>query len=103
MAKQLDEDTFRRVTMIIDRARRSGANIPTRLNDAKLIWTKDQEHQAEVSAIRGLLLEFRIWRPHEFLRIVNKDLVGCTPTEMHLAIETWLDRYLERVQTTRHV
>jgi hypothetical protein len=98
MAKPLDRDTFQRVTMVIDRARRSGANVPTRLNDAGLIWTKDQEHKVRVSAVRDLLVEFGVWRPHEFLRLVNRDLVGCTPTEMHQAIEKWLDQYLEHVR-----
>lgn len=98
MSKPLDPDTHQRVTMVIDRARRSGANVPTRLNDAQLIWTKEREHQVTVQAVRDLIDQFRVWMPHEFLRIINRDMVGYTPTDMHTALAKWLDSYLNHVR-----
>lgn len=98
MVKPLDPETFQHVTTVIDRARRSGANVPTRLNDAKLVWTKERERQARIEAVRGLVQEFDGWLPHEFLRIVNRELVNCTPTDMHMAIRKWIDQYLDHVQ-----
>jgi len=98
MIKPLDVDTFQRVTMIIDRARRSGANVPTRLNDAQLIWTKERERHHGVTVLRDLLQEFDIWMPHEFLRLVNRELVNCTPTDMHMAIRKWLGDYLDHAR-----
>ena len=98
MNKPLDEDTFQRVTMVIDRARRSGVNVPTRLNDAQLLWTKEREHRAMVEAVRNLIEQFQVWMPHEFLRTINRDMVGYTPTQMHTAIAKWLDKYLIHVR-----
>ena len=96
--KPLTEDMFRRVTLIIERARRSGANIPTRLNEAQLIFTPEREQQARVTALRDLLQEFDVWMPHEFLRIVNRELVNCTPTDMHMAIRQWINQYLDHAR-----
>lgn len=98
MVKPLDQETFQHVTSVINRARRSGANVPTRLNDARLIWTKEQEQRTKVEALRDLLQEFDVWMPHEFLRIVNRELVNCTPTDMHMAIRKWIQRYLDHAQ-----
>jgi len=98
MVKPLDDDTFQHMTTVVNRARRSGANIPTRLNEAKLVWTKEREHQVRVEVIRDLLQGFDVWMPHEFLRIVNRELVNCTPTDMHMAIRRWIEQYLDHVR-----
>lgn len=98
MVKPLDQETFQHITSVINRARRSGANVPTRLNDARLIWTKEQEQRTKVEALRDLLQEFDVWMPHEFLRIVNRELVNCTPTDMHMAIRKWIQQYLDHAQ-----
>lgn len=98
MVKPLDEDTFQRVSMVIDRARRSGANVATRLNDARLVWTKEREQQTRATAIRDMLQDFDIWMPHELLRKVNRELVNCTPTDMHMAIRQWFGEYLDHVR-----
>jgi len=99
--KPLDPDTHARVAMVIDRARRSGVSVPTRLHDARLLWTKEREDKVYKEALQDLLVEFQVWKPHEFLRIVNPDLVGCTPTEMHHAILEWLQRYVEHQEKLR--
>jgi len=98
MGRTLDVTTERHVQSVIDQARRSGANIPTRLNDAKLLFTKSQEHAVRVEAVEQMLREFRIWLPHEFLRLVNRELAGCTPAEMHHAISKWLEDYLVHIK-----
>jgi hypothetical protein len=98
MGRTLDVNTERHVQSVIDQARRSGANIPTRLNDAKLLFTKEQEHRTEVEALEQMLMEFRVWLPHEFLRITNRELTNCTPTEMWHAISKWLEDYLAHIK-----
>jgi hypothetical protein len=94
----LEPELHSRVQMIIDRARRSGVPAPTRLNDAQLLWTKAMERQLRVETVRDLILEFQVWRPHEFLRLVNRELINCTPADMHQAIQQFLDSYLEHVK-----
>ena len=97
MSRPLDEGIEQRVTMIIDRARRSGASVPVRLNDARLLFTKDREHAVHLEALKDLMVEFRGWQPHEFLRLVNRELVNCTPADMYRAINKWLDTYVAHV------
>lgn len=87
-----------RVQMIIDRARRSGSSIPTRLNDAQLLWTPRRQHQLTVEVLENLMMEFKVWLPHEFLRTVSRSLASCTPTDMHSAIETWLQSYIDHIK-----
>ena len=99
MRRPLDEQTHERVRMVMDRARFSGASIPTKLNDAGLLWTPEREHGIRVSAIRDLFNDFRNWQPHEYLRTVNRSLVNCTPTDMYIAIHGWLQKYLEHATT----
>jgi hypothetical protein len=99
MSKPLDQETFQHVTQVIDRARRNGANIPTRLNDAKLIWTKQRERNARVETVEQLIMEFQVWKPHEVLRIINRELINCTPADMHQAISLWLDKYLTHLRS----
>lgn len=101
MSKPLDPELFQRVTMVIDRARRSGANVPTRLNDAQLIWTPEREHHARVEVTRDMMQEFDRWMPHEFLRTINRELVNCTPTDMYIAIRKWIFQWYEHVRDTK--
>jgi hypothetical protein len=84
--------------MIIERARRSGANVPTRLNDAGLLWTKEKEAKTYLGALRDFQVAMRGWMPHEYLRTVNRSLVNCTPTEMYEAILKWVGKYIEQVE-----
>jgi hypothetical protein len=98
VAKPLDEETFHRVTQVIARARRSGANVPTRLHDAKLLWTPDRQKKLTHEAIQDMIGEFDVWRPAEFLRLINRELVNCTPTDMHIAIRQWIGDYAKHVQ-----
>lgn len=99
--RSLDEATARQVTTIIDRARRAGANVPARLHEAKLIWSKEREKAAEVQGVEDMLAEFKVWLPHEFLRLVNRELVGCTPTDMYNAIHKWMGDYLEHIKRSQ--
>lgn len=101
MSKPLDPELFQRVTMVIDRARRSGANVPTRLNDAQLIWTPERMRQARIEVTREMMQEFDQWMPHEFLRTINRELVNCTPTDMHIAIRKWLDQWYDHVRNVK--
>lgn len=101
MTKPLDPELFQRVTTVIDRARRSGANVPTRLNDAHLIWTPEREHRVRIQAATDMLLQFDQWMPHEFLRLVNRELVNCTPTDMYVAIRKWMDQWFEHVRANK--
>lgn len=94
----LDPVFLERVTMVIDRARRSGANIPTRLNDAQLLMTKERETKIRVETVQDLIMEYRVWRPSEFLRLVNRELTNCTPADMHQAVLKFLEQYLEHVR-----
>jgi hypothetical protein len=100
MRSTLDEQTFQRVTQVIDRARRSGASVPVRLNDALLLWTPERERNIRVDALKDLQMEFLVWHPHEFLRTVNRSLVNCAPTDMYIAIREWLDKYITHVRET---
>ena len=94
----LDPDTSIRVTTILDRARRSGANAPTRLHDAGLLWTKEKEARTYIKALEELLTAMRSWMPHEYLRTVNRELVNCTPSEMYEAIMAWAQKYVEQAK-----
>ncbi len=98
LTKSLDEALLQRVIQVMDRARRSGANVPSRLNEAGLLWTPEREHQAQTRALREMLDQFRAWMPHEFLRTINRELVNCTPTDMHTAIRLWLENYHDHMK-----
>jgi hypothetical protein len=97
--KSLDPDTHAHVTQVIDRARRAGANIPTRLNEAKLLWTRERERTAKLEALRDLIQEMDTWMPHEYLRTVNRTLTNCTPAEMHQAMLGFVHQYLAKVKS----
>lgn len=96
--QNLDPEVHARVQAVIDRARRSGVPAPTRLNDARMLWTRVQERQTRVETVQDLIMEFQVWKPHEFLRLVNRELVNCTPADMHQAISQFLGSYLEHVK-----
>lgn len=95
---QLDPGTEKKVRMVIDQARRSGASIPRRLHEAGLLHTQQRRHKSEMEALEQLRLQFRTWLPHEFLRLVNRELAGCTPADMHHAISNWLEDYVAHIK-----
>lgn len=86
------------MSTVIDRARRAGANVPARLNEARLLWTPAREHEKKVAALQDLLNEFQVWLPHEYLRLVNQNLTNCTPTHMYNGIQEWLQRYVDHAK-----
>jgi hypothetical protein len=96
--KQLDQETFQRVTLIINRARRSGANVPTRLHEAGLLWTPERQKKLARDTVQDMIAEFDVWRPAEFLRLIKRELVNCTPTDMHMAIRQWIGDYADHVR-----
>jgi hypothetical protein len=98
MDKSLDLDVEQVVQAVINTARRSGASVPHRLNTAGLLFTKERELRARNEALEDLLMEFRVWMPHEFLRLVNRELTGCTPTDMWHAIGKWLEDYVAYIK-----
>lgn len=98
MPRPLDHDTALRVTSIIEQARRAGGNVPFRLNEAGLLLTKEREKHIRDKALGQMLTEFRVWMPHEFLRMVNRELAGCTPTDMYHAIHKWITDYVESIK-----
>jgi hypothetical protein len=98
MPKPLASDIEQSVQHVMDQARRSGANVPARLNAAGLLFTKEREHRARKEALEDLIMEFRVWMPHEFLRLVNRELTGCTPTDMWHAISKWMEDYVAYIK-----
>lgn len=98
MNKPLDADTEKHVTSVIKRALHAGANIPARLNEAGLLLTKAREKGVREEALERLLTEFQVWLPHEFLRLVNRELTGCTPADMYHAIHKWLGDYIDTIK-----
>jgi hypothetical protein len=94
----LDEETFEHVNSVIKRAQWTGASIPVRLHHAGLLWTREREAHIRADAMAFLLNEMRNWAPHEFLRIVNRSLANCTPTDMYMAMCQWIQDHVDHAR-----
>jgi hypothetical protein len=83
---------------VIKQAQRDGADIAERLNQVGLIWTPERELEIKARTLEYLLEEMQSWSPHEFLRIVNRSLSSCTPTDMYMAICKWTQVHIDHVR-----
>lgn len=102
MIDRLDEEIYQRVDAVIRRARRSGVDPIDRLNEASLLWTPKRQAKLQLEAIKDLNMEFDVWRPAEFLRLVSREMIGSTPADMHQAVRRWLQDYAEHARKQLH-
>jgi len=95
MVRPLDPEAQVQVQQVIEHARYAGGNIPTWLNSAGLLWTKEKEAKLKKEVLSKLLQDMKSWLPHEYLRTVNKELVNCTPVDMYRAMIGFIEQYLD--------
>lgn len=91
----LDQVTFGRVQHTLKLALYQGKDPAETLYANGLLWTPERERQVRAGAMRFLAKEMDQWAPHEFLRTVNRKLEGATPTDMLLAVRTWISKHAD--------
>lgn len=98
-APVMDQETYDRIRLSLDRARYRGASPADQLNQDGLVWTRDRERQVRVAALRFILDEMVGWSPAEFLRRRKKGLESATPADMYMCIREWIQEHLAHAQT----
>ena len=93
----LDSRTYLKAQNACAAARAFGRDTIEHLHKAGLILTPRIRRDIQLQALNTYAQQLDLWRPAEFMRLVNRQGQPGTPDEMLTAVKLFVDRYIEHI------